>query len=246
MLALSGDLGSRLAPDHVDLRSHAKLFEIQAGLNREPTAWQELPLIVRLVVVQMGAVAMDGLAQAMPRTMQDVTAVPSFFDDSASGPIQLDAGNWQVTASLFDSETNENIADHTAIDVFVPGQVHERQEFDDSAAYEIGVEIQSVEKLGKALYRVHYLLENKGSTTVPPGMLVRGMIVENEDVTAWQDYHFEVACPPGQPDAKYLTLEGSAEFQEAVVYVIADPEGPSETTATVHATSSGGAVHITA
>ena len=198
------------------------------------------------MTISFHAVAMDNQTQSSAVESFYVAAVAAMGSHTSRSPLQIDAGNWQVSASLFDSETNENIADHDAIDVSVQGQVHERQEFDDSAAYQIGVEIQSVEKLGLALYRVHYLLENKGETTVPPGMLVRGMIVENDDVTAWQDYHFELACPPGPPDPKYLTLEGSREFAEAVVYVIADPEGPSETTATVHATSSGGAVHITA
>jgi hypothetical protein len=197
------------------------------------------------VTIKFSAAAADNLTQSSADESFYVAAVPAMGSHSPSAPMQLDPGHWVAAAVLTDSETYETIAESEAIDVHVAGQVHEAQAFDDSVKYEIGVHIESVEKLGQALYRVHYLLENKGSTTVPPGMLVRAMILENEDVAAWQDYRFEIACPPGPPDPKYLTLEGSSDFQEAFVYVIADAEGPSETSTSVYATSSGGAVYIT-
>ena len=159
--------------------------------------------------------------------------------------MQLDPGDWTVSATVFDSETNEALAHHQPIDVHIPGQVHHAHAFDNSTKYDINVQIQSVQKLGATLYRVHYLLGNHGTTTVPPGMLVRAMIVENDDTLAWQDYHFELACPPGEPDPKYLTLEGSSAITNAVVYVIADPSGPSEVVDTAHLTVDGSGVHLT-
>ena len=147
---------------------------------------------------------------------------------------------------MFDVRTDEPLAHHQPITVHIPGHVHKAQAFDDTVKHDIGVHIERVEHLRTTLYRVHYMLANKGNTTVPPGMLVRAQIVENADTLAWQDYHFELSCPPGPPDAKYLTLEGSSTFTNASVYVTADPGGPSEVVDVVHATvGAGGAVQIT-
>jgi hypothetical protein len=174
------------------------------------------------------ATAQSGQTQSSAVESFTIEAVPANGMHTSFAPIQIDPGDWIVTASLFDSETNATIGNHDGIDVHIPGQVHEAQEFDDTVKHDVAVEIQNIERLGDIVYRVHYTLGNNGQTTVPAGMLVRAMIVENNDTLAWQDYHFEIPCPPGPPDPKYLTLEGSKQFTNATVFVTADPEGPSE------------------
>ena len=183
------------------------------------------------------AAATSGQTQESATESFYVGAVAANEMHKTGGPIHLDPGDWSVTASLFDSESTEPLAHHEAIPVHVPGYVHHAAAFDGSVQYDIGVQIQWIEHMPATIYRVHYELANHGTTTVPPGMLVRAMIVENDDTLAWQDYHFEQPCPPGPPDAKYLTLEGSSTFTDALVYVTADPGGPSERTDAVRATT---------
>jgi hypothetical protein len=198
------------------------------------------------LTVAFYASAQSGQTQSSAVESFYVPAVPANTMHESSAPIQIDPGDWIVTASVFDSDTNETLANHDGIDTHVPGEVHHAQAFDDTVKHDVAVAIERIEHLGQTLFRVHYTLGNDGQTTVPPGMLVRAMIVENDDTLAWQDYHFEIACPPGPPDPKYLTLEGSKSFTNATVYVTADPGGPSEVTDQVQATvAADGSVHIT-
>jgi hypothetical protein len=197
------------------------------------------------MTVSFFASAHSGQTQSAAVESFHVPAVAANSTHASSSPLQLDPGDWSVTASLFDSVTNDTLADHTAIDVNIPGAVHEARAFDDSVTHEVAVHIERVERIGEAMYRVHYLLANNGQTTVPAGMGVNAMIIENDDTLAWQEYHFELPCPPGPPDPKYLTLEGSKSFTDANVIVTVDPGGPSEHTDRVQASvAADGSVQI--
>jgi hypothetical protein len=189
--------------------------------------------------------AQSGQTQSSAAQSFRVAAIPANSIHTPGGPMQMDPGDWLVSAALFDSETDDLLARHEAIPVHVPGAVHAAQSFDDTVKHDVSVQIQSVEHLSGSIYRVHYLLANNGQTTVPAGMLVRALIAENDDTLAWQDYHFEMPCPPGPPDPKYLTLEGSTTFTNASVFVMADPGGPSEFIDQVEATvAADGSVSI--
>ena len=188
------------------------------------------------LTIALSAQARSGQTQSEASVSFYVGAIPAGEVGSPDGPLQLDPGDWAVEAHLFDAATNQYLDAHGPIDVHIPGYVHQAQAFDNATEYDVSVQIERIEHLAPVLYRVHYLLANNGTTTVPPGMLVRAMIVENDDNISWQDYHFELSCPPGPPDPKYLSLEGNSTFTDAAVYVTVDPGGPSEATDAVRAT----------
>lgn len=232
------------------------LTNLEADVAGGPTPGAVLSVVVHNVTdadiaadaltISFFAAAQSGQTQSSAVESFYVPAIAANMTHTSSAPMQIDPGDWQVTASVFDSESNETLANHEPIDVHIPGQVHAAQAFDDSVTHEVAVEIDRIEHLGATLYRVHYNLANNGQSTVPAGMLVRAMIVENDDTLAWQDYHFEIPCPPGPPDPKYLTLEGSKAFTNATVYVTADPDGPSEAGDQVQASvNADGSVQIT-
>src|SRR5262245_33972763 len=74
-LRRTGDQRLALGPVYVDLRSYAKAREVQPRFDRETRARQEPPIVVRLVVVEMHAVAVNTFAQAVPGAVEDIRAV---------------------------------------------------------------------------------------------------------------------------------------------------------------------------
>src|SRR4051794_40991007 len=78
-----------VAHQHVYLAANAKLRQIDAGLNREAGVGKNLPLVVNLKVVHVGAVGVDVGADGMSRAMDEIVAVTSFCNMSTSGPINF-------------------------------------------------------------------------------------------------------------------------------------------------------------
>ena len=87
-LPWSRDLRAAIVPEHVDLGAHAEAVEIQSRLDGEPGAWQDPPFVVRLVVVEVHAVAVDTLSQAVTGPMQDVGAVPRLLEPAKPNEIE--------------------------------------------------------------------------------------------------------------------------------------------------------------
>src|SRR4051812_2807403 len=71
-LQRTGDRGLALADEHVDLRAHAEVLRVDARLDGKAGAGDQPPLVVRLVVVHVHAVAVDLGAEAVPRAMDEL------------------------------------------------------------------------------------------------------------------------------------------------------------------------------
>ena len=69
-------LASRGADNHIDFRPNPEVFEVDARLDREAGADEQTPVVVRLVVVHVDAVAVNRFAEAVARPVQDAIAVP--------------------------------------------------------------------------------------------------------------------------------------------------------------------------
>src|SRR6185436_3291673 len=78
-----------LAPEHVNLRSHPKGLEIQAGLDREPGSRQHPPVVVCLVIVEMHSIPMNALAEAMAGPVKDMLAISGLLQHRARRAIDF-------------------------------------------------------------------------------------------------------------------------------------------------------------
>src|SRR5262245_25156422 len=85
LLPRAGHLRSLGPPDDVDLGPHAETLEIEAGFDGKPAAWEQTPFVVRLVIVQMGAVAVHLLAETVSGSMQDGGAVTGLLQHLPCG-----------------------------------------------------------------------------------------------------------------------------------------------------------------
>src|SRR5581483_5722160 len=96
--------------DHVDLRSDAEVFEIDARLDRKAGSREQAPIVVRLVIVHVDAVAVDRLPETVARPVEDLRGVAPADDHLARGAIDLPAANLASGARALLHETNRRIA----------------------------------------------------------------------------------------------------------------------------------------
>src|SRR5579864_7393607 len=80
------------AHQDVDLAAHAKLRQINAGLDREAGVGKNLPLVVNLEVVHVRSVSMDFGADGMSRAMNEIISVSRLLDVSTRRPVHFPAG----------------------------------------------------------------------------------------------------------------------------------------------------------
>src|SRR5436190_7499333 len=76
---------------YVDFRSYPESFEVEAGLDRKAGAGKNPAVVVRLVIVQMDAIAVHRFAEAMPRAVENMTAVPGLLEHFPRRPIDFAA-----------------------------------------------------------------------------------------------------------------------------------------------------------
>ena len=82
---------SRARDNHVDFGANAEVVEVQARFDCEAGARQQPPVVVRLVVVHVDAVAVDRFAEAVTGPVQDVFAVPGAAQHRRGGAVDLPA-----------------------------------------------------------------------------------------------------------------------------------------------------------
>src|SRR5579864_759659 len=77
------------AHQDVDLAAHAKLRQINAGLDREAGVGKNLPLVMNLEVVHVGSVSMNIGADGMSGAMNEIVAVPGLLNVSPCSPVDF-------------------------------------------------------------------------------------------------------------------------------------------------------------
>src|SRR5450432_708039 len=82
-----------VAHQHVHLAAHAKLRQVDAGLNREAGVGKNLPLVVDLKVVHVGPIGMDVGTDGMSRAVNEIVAIPGLGDMPASGAVHFPSGD---------------------------------------------------------------------------------------------------------------------------------------------------------
>ena len=87
----SCDLGVVLEDKQVYFTTDTKLWEIDAWLNGAAGAWEEDAVVLSLIVVQVGAVGVEGGADAVASTVDEVVRVASLGDYPACDVIYLPA-----------------------------------------------------------------------------------------------------------------------------------------------------------
>src|SRR5262245_54990947 len=88
------DLCRPVAHNHVDLGPYPKRLCVDTGFNRETGARQETAVVVGFIIVHVDPVSVHFLTQAMPRSMDELVAVPEAGDDVARRAVDLPALNW--------------------------------------------------------------------------------------------------------------------------------------------------------
>src|SRR5207244_12637556 len=76
--------------DYVDFAPNSEIVEVHARLDRKPGPGQQTPIVVRLVIIHVHAIAVNRrLPKTVPRAMQDVIAVAGVPEPRRSGAIDL-------------------------------------------------------------------------------------------------------------------------------------------------------------
>src|SRR5271165_2912666 len=92
-LDFPGDFSGFGTHQHVDLAAHAKLRQVDAGLDGEAGVGKNLPLVMNFEIVHVGAVGMDVGADGMSRSMNKIIAVAGFLNVAAGGAIDFPSGD---------------------------------------------------------------------------------------------------------------------------------------------------------
>ena len=92
-LNVTGDGRLPQADRHVDLGADAEIVEVEARFDREAEAGHEPPVVVRLVIVHVDAVAVDLLAEAVSRAVEDVRAEASADQHLPRRRVDLEAAD---------------------------------------------------------------------------------------------------------------------------------------------------------
>src|SRR6266567_3557528 len=84
-----GHFGALRSHQHVYFAAHAKLRQVDAGLNGEAGVGKNLPLVVNFKVVHVGPVGMDVGADGMSGAMDKIIAVARLLNMPAGGAIDF-------------------------------------------------------------------------------------------------------------------------------------------------------------
>ena len=60
---------------HIDFATHAELWQVNAGFYRETGVRQDLPVVFCLEIVEVRAIAVDGVGDGVSSAMHEVFAV---------------------------------------------------------------------------------------------------------------------------------------------------------------------------
>ena len=190
------------------------------------------------------AYAESGEAEQNASVALPVGALAEGQSDAYPAFLQVDPGRWSVYAAVMPKGGGGlPIADITAIPVTVAGTAVDRPAHLD-ATVEISVRITDVVQQMGAAYRVHYVVENRGSQ-IPPGLVVRGHLWSaGGEYFAEQIYTLTQPLPHGESHDHYLTLEGLPSEQGMWAQIRVAADTPSEAQATVRvAMDAHGRVH---
>jgi hypothetical protein len=118
--------------------------------------------------------------------------------------IQLDPGDWNLT--VFAIDLSDNVLGHSDTQsVTVPGQQTHALDFTENAAFTVGIEIESLERLRQDHGRVHYFLVHAGSVDVSPGLSVEGIVGDPSAVCgSLQDYQLQRGVAVGGRERHWL------------------------------------------
>ncbi len=110
LLDFSGDAGVVFFDVDVDFAAHAKILEINSGLNGKAGGGNDLPIIAGLKIVHVGAVAVDVLADGMSVAVDEKIAVALALDDVSRRVIHLVAVDDSALAHRPLHETDGRVA----------------------------------------------------------------------------------------------------------------------------------------
>ena len=83
-------------PDHIDLGSNAEILEIQPGFNGEPASGQQPALVVRFIIIEMRAIAVNIFAEAVAGAMQDGVLVPGVDQHLSRRAVGFEAAHFST------------------------------------------------------------------------------------------------------------------------------------------------------
>src|SRR5207302_4310372 len=78
---------------HIALAAHDEFRKINPGIERKARVGQDLPLIVDLEVVHVGAVGVNLGADRMPGAMNEILPEAGLVDVITRGPVHFPAGH---------------------------------------------------------------------------------------------------------------------------------------------------------
>src|SRR5688572_5753636 len=90
---------ARAVDEHVHFAADSKVGKINAWLDRKARARQDAAVVARLEIVDVRAVAVGFLADAMPGAMQEIRAIPSRFNHLPRRVVHLPAAKVFVRAN---------------------------------------------------------------------------------------------------------------------------------------------------
>lgn len=90
-LDAAGDLGGGFGAEDIDFAANAEFGEVDAGFDGEEGAGDDGAVVVGLVVVHIGAVAVDLLADGVAGAVEEVLVEGAFFEEAAAGIVDFEA-----------------------------------------------------------------------------------------------------------------------------------------------------------
>src|SRR5579875_155118 len=93
----------------VNLATNAELWQIDAWLDGAARRWEQKALILRLKIVEVGAIAVNGCVNVVPSAMHVVIAVAGSGDDRARDIIDLAALNAPALLQLLAHEMDGGV-----------------------------------------------------------------------------------------------------------------------------------------
>src|SRR5258706_10847761 len=93
LLDFTSDLGATGPDQNIDFAAHAKLRQINTGLDGETRVGQDATFVMDFEIVHVGAVRVHLCADRMAGPVNEIVSVPSFLDVSPHRAVHFPSGN---------------------------------------------------------------------------------------------------------------------------------------------------------
>ena len=190
-----------------------------------PAAQGELLLVIK-------AISADGAAEQDASHDFQLAPFAAGEKRTVGGPVQLDAGSWNLTLELWSSSAGAPISTQPAT-VHVAGRTHGHPSaLAPTAEFDVDVRITGVTHEGGNVYRVHYDLINMTAHAVPAGLDVLGSL-SGDVADSSQSYQLQSGLPPYGHAPHYLTLESRPVAGTITAQIMVQPAHERQKVSTV-------------